>query len=166
METDWLRDQITTLGLPRHEVLDDGGLILTATSEELWTWVALPHIDDQRAFSSAWSLEREPADTPASRRYGLTGIWYNPADLNYEISIVLTGDSMVATKTRSSVAVPAGQVSILGAFVSDSTLEAQLKFAGPAFTDPSWAAVRLVVQEGGNRITCRGSGIDAEFLRR
>jgi hypothetical protein len=178
METDWLRDQITTRGLPRHEVLDDGGLVLTATTGELWTWLALPYMNDQRAFGSSWTLKRKLAaqesgqsavattDTPASRRYDLTGIWYNPDVPDYEISMVLTGDSVVATKTRSSEAVPAGQVSIQGVFVSDSTLKAQLKFASPGYTDPYWEAVTLVVQEGGNRITCRGSGINAELLRR
>jgi hypothetical protein len=178
MDTGWLRDQITARGLPRHEVLDNGWLVLTATSEELWTWLALPYMNDQRAFSSPWTLARRPApqeseqpavstaDTPAARRYDLTGIWYNPAVPDYEISIALTGDSIVATKTRSSEAVPAGKVSIQGAFVSDSTLKAQLKFAGPGYTDPSWGDVTLVVQEGGNRITCRGSGVNAEFLRR
>ena len=178
MDSDWLRDEIVARGQPRHEVLEDGMVVLTASSQELWQSLVVPYLNDPRAFETDATLEKSAlpqssqstpsaADTPASRRYDLTGIWYNPKDPGYEIQITQAGDLVFATKTVSNIYVPAGQISWQGAFISDSTIKATLQFASAGYVDPYWEDVTIEVKEGGNRLGARGpGGTYSEAVRR
>jgi hypothetical protein len=111
-------------------------------------------------------------NTAGSPRYDLTGMWYRssadtPNDQGeLEFSITRVGDSMVATKTTSSIYIPAGQVVLQGTLISDSTIEGKVQRAYEGYVNPYWVDVIIEVRDGGNRMTVRGAGINWEVRRK
>jgi hypothetical protein len=65
---EWLAEQIKARGLPRHEVLTEGGhtdhVLLTASSEELRRDL-LPLLNDPRAWQDLIDLQREGPERDA-----------------------------------------------------------------------------------------------------
>jgi len=55
--SDWLEEKIQALGWPRYEKLDDGGILLTASSEELRRDL-VPYFYDERAIQDEVTLQR------------------------------------------------------------------------------------------------------------
>ncbi len=110
--------------------------------------------------------------TPGSPRYDLTGIWYRASadtsndQSDLEFSITRDGDSLFATKTTSSIYIPAGQVVCQGTLISDSIIAGKVQRALEGYVNRSWVDVIIDVRDGGNRMSVRGAGINWELLRK